>query len=461
VRESSSQELARLRKENEAQRASMAALQRQIEKSNEAVTGLSQQLKESLEGNAELRAILIELQAKLDKLLAERKKRNRKDHGPTTERHNPRPAAPVVETPLEKSTDGVKNTNHKKHILDQNLDTEPVPHKVQPVDAVCPTCAVDTVFVGNEVTYQLEKIINSIKRLRHEQEVRACPKCKLYIVTAEKPCPPIPGGLPGPCLLATTITEKCADGLPQYRQSKIMKREDAIIPRSTLCDWFQAGSLTLAPLYDRLKSHVLASKVVQTDDCPVKIQNRKARGSLRKGKMTVYRGDADHPVDVFDFSPDLSFLRNNQFLKDYSGYVQADAAGGFDSLFKNGLRTEVGCNAHSRRKYYEQCEEIIEIYGRLYDIEREIKGKPPAYRLAVRRRRSKPLTKELRKRLTALKGSLHPTHALMDAVEYTLKHWIALNRFLGNPDLEIDKDLSAYCTSLTKWRNHSRNLVFA
>lgn len=433
VSELNSQELIRLRKENEALRASMASVQRQMEKSNDTIAELSQQLKASLDGNAELRALLIEMQNKLDKLIAQRKKRNRDDHGPKTERHNPRPALPGgAVKPQERK--------HRKHILEQNLPTESVPHKVSPAESICPDCAVETVFVSNEVTYQLEKMINSIKRLQHEQETRACPKCKQYIVTAEKPCAPIPGGLAGPCLLATTIIDKCTDGLPQYRQSKIMRRENAIVPRSTLSDWFQAGSLTLEPLFERMKKQVLFSKVVQTDDCPVKIQNRKAKGTMRKGKMTVYRGDAAHPFDVFDFSSDLSFARNHAFLKDFQGFVQADAAGGFDALFSDGKRKEVGCNAHSRRKFYELCDEIIEIYAELYNIERQIRGKSPALRLAVRRRRSKPWTKKLRKRLSLLKDSLHPTHALMGAVEYTLKHWIALNRFLGNPDLEIDNN---------------------
>lgn len=441
--ESSSRELVRLRQQNEALQSALAALRLQIEQSNQSSAELKQQLKDALDGNAELRSLLIDLQGKLDKLLLQRKKRNRTDYGPKTERHNPKPAATAGEDVKPQEPDPVKeptSRNHKKHIHFQNLPTEPVPHKVKPADLICPDCAVETVFVGNEITYQLEKIMHSIKRLQHEQEVRACPKCKQYIVTAEKPCPPIPGALPGPCLLGTTIVEKLADGLPQYRQSKIFKREDAIIPRSTLCDWFQAGSFVLEPLYERLKRHVLASKIVQTDDCPVKIQNRKAKGAMRKGKMTVYRGDARHPVDVFDFSPDLSFFRNNEFLKDFAGYVQADAAGGFDALFKDGSKTEVGCSAHSRRKYYDLCDEIVDIYAKLYDIERQIKDQPPAHRLAVRRKRSKPLTKVLHKKLVELRGSLHPTHPLMEGIEYTLKHWIALNRFLGNPDLEIDNN---------------------
>ncbi|MGH9436970.1 MAG: IS66 family transposase [Terriglobia bacterium] len=440
--ESNNREFARLRKESERQQTTIAALNDTIAKLTAAIAELQEQLKQALDGNTELRTLLSELQVKLDKLLQQKKKRDRKDHGPTTERHNPKPAT-GGETAEELSpnprTQPAKR-NHKKHIHSQNIPNRPVPHKVAEKDLLCPTCQVETVFVKNEITYQLEKILHSLERLEHQQEVRACPKCKQHVVTAEKPCPPIPGGLPGPCLLASTIVEKCDDGLPQYRQSKIAKREDATLPRSTLCDWFQDGSLVLELLYERLKREVLASQVVQTDDCPVKIQNRKAQGAMRKGKMTVYRGDADHPAVVFDFSPDLSFKRNNDFLKDFSGFVQADAAAGFDALFKDGTKTEVGCSAHSRRKYFELCDQVIGIYGKIYDIERKIKDKPAPYRLAIRRKKSKPLTRQLHRTLTELRGTLHPTHALMEAIEYTLRHWVALNRFLGNPNLEIDNN---------------------
>lgn len=183
------------------------------------ITELQEQLKQALEGNTELRALLSELQTKLDKLLEQKKKRDRKDHGPTTERHNPKPAiCSETAEELQKPRKQPAQRNHKKHILVQNIPTRPVPHKVAEKDMLCPSCQIETVFVKNQITYQLEKLLHSLERIEHQQEVRACPKCKKHVVMAEKPCPPIPGGLPGPCLLATTIVEKCEDGLPQYRR---------------------------------------------------------------------------------------------------------------------------------------------------------------------------------------------------------------------------------------------------
>jgi transposase len=431
--ESSSQKIARLEQENARLNATITAL-------NETLSELREQLKQAQEGNSELRTLLAALQVKLDALLEQKRKRNRKDFGPHTETFNPRPAPAAAEPRPEQAEPKPKNATHKKNIHLQKLPTRPIEHKVPPELTTCPDCNVETVFVRDEITYQLEKLLNTLERLEHRQEVRACPKCKHHVVRAEKPCAPNPGGLPGPNLLATTIVEKCDDGLPQYRQSKRAQREKGIIPRSTLCDWFQAGSFTIEPLYERLKHEALQSYVIQTDDCPVKIQNRKARGTMRKGKMTVYRGDAKHPVIFFDFSPDLSFKQNQEMLRDFSGFVQADAAAGFDALFVDGTKTEVGCSAHSRRKFFELCDEVVALYGKLYDIERRIKDQSPIQRLAVRRRLSKPVTHSLHHLLQQLRQTLNPKHPLMSGVEYTLKHWVALHRFLGDPMLEIDNN---------------------
>jgi transposase len=423
---------------------------------------LRQLLKQANEANTELRKMLADLQEKLDILIVQLKKRNRRDFGNKTERHNPRQGATMTDelatsteqVPVSsqpgRSADAVKQTvERKKHIRWQNLPTVPVTHKVAPQDATCPHCAVETDFVRNEITYQLESLRQSVQRLEHLQEVRACPKCKQYIVTAEKPCPPIPGSYAGPGLLSDVAVDKLADGIPNYRQEKRYRREDAIIPRSTQCDWMIAIAHTVRPLYDLLSSQVLLSQIIQTDDSELKVQDRKHKRKMRKGKLSVCRGDRKHPYVIFRFSPTQSFARNIEFFKDFAGIVQADAARGFDALFRDGTKIEAGCSAHSRRRYYDclvvepvLANSVLDIYEDLYKIERRIKDASPAVRLAIRRRYSKPLIKKMYKIIVAMRNSLNPKHPLMQAIEYTLNHWIALTRFIGHSDLEIDNNAS-------------------
>ena len=280
--------------------------------------------------------------------------------------------------------------------------------------------------------------------------MRSCQKCKQYIVTAEKPPSPIPGSYVGPRLLAYTCVAKLAYGLPLYRQAKILKHEKAIVPRSTQSDWVLAAGRMVDPLIVLMKRETKKSKVIKSDDTEIKIQDHTRNGTMRKGKMTPYIGDKEHPYIVFDFSPDLSFARNIEFFEDYSGFVQVDAAGGFDKLFKDGSKTRVGCSAHSRRDYYEylllidpddrDCVDVLDIYNQLYRIEDAISDKSADVRLAVRRRKSKPLVKRLHRILLRLRGKFPPTNGLMKAVEYTLANWIALNQFLKHPHLDIDNN---------------------
>lgn len=165
--------------------------------------------------------------------------------------------------------------------------------------------------------------------------------------------------------------------------------------------------------------------------------------------MTVCRGDQRRPYIVFDFSPTQSFERNIAFLKEFVGIVQAGAAGGFDALFRDGTKIEAGCNVHSRRRCYEclvvepvLAHSVLDIYEELYTIEKRIKNAPPEVRPAIRRRFSKSLTKILHKTIVKMRDSLTPKHPLMQAIGYTLSHWIALTRFLGYPDLETGKNAS-------------------
>jgi transposase len=427
---------------------------------------LQGQLQESAAGNTNLND-------KLDNLLFQLKNLTRKDHGPTTEHHNPRQStaagsqddetaedqdsAALTKRLKEQATKEKRPRNHKKHINKQNLPEKDVLHPVKPENLCCRHCQIETVLMTYLETSQIEREATAFVRLNHKQEVRSCPKCKLYVVTAEKPCPPIPGSYAGPCLLSGVIVDKFADALPNYRQTKRFARANATIPRSTQCDWMIAASFTIEPLYELLKREVLSSKVVQTDDSWVKIQDRRLKGKMRKGKITSYVGDKLHPLNFFDFSANLSFAKNKEVLKDFQGYVQTDAAGGMDALFEEGSgRTEVGCSAHSRRKYWQCAEdqayemvssEILEIYRQLYKIEKDFRDKTSAQRLDARQNLSKPLIDKLRATILDLQGSLNPTNPLMKAVAYTLNHWDALVRFVDDPDFEIDKELSSYCTS--------------
>jgi transposase len=305
------------------------------------------------------------------------------------------------------------------------------------------------------MTRELESILRSLKCIEHQQETRSCPKCKQYIRKASKPEPPIPGSYAGPVLLAQVVCDKVEYGLPNFRQEKKFARESIPIPRSTQCDWFIAMSLAIEPLYELIKKEILKSKIIQTDETQIKVQDRdpSRKKNIRKSKMIVCRGDALHKFVAFLYSKSLNFEANKTFFDGFPGIIQADAATGFDTLFEkdelgNGS-TEAGCNAHARRRIYNAqvmelliAEKMLDIYDRIYKIEKRSKGLSSAARLALRRRYTKPLMRELRHIHVKNKAMFSPSHLLAEAASYSLNHWNALTLFLKNPDIAIDNNAS-------------------
>ena len=90
-------------------------------------------------------------------------------------------------------------------------------------------------------------------------------------------------------------------------------------------------AVLLTPLYDLMHERVLRSDVLGTDDTPVEMQE-KGRGKTRKSYLWGYRGDENHPFNVFDFTTGhsregpLKFLRrddDNDSEKMFRGYLQS------------------------------------------------------------------------------------------------------------------------------------------
>ncbi len=94
-----------------------------------------------------------------------------------------------------------------------------------------------------------------------------------------------------------------------------------------MCGSMRQSAELLDPLYARLKQFVLSSKVVGTDDTPVKVLDRRLARATRKGRFWPYLGDRNHGAAVFDYMPTRERAGPEMFLKGYRGFLQADATG--------------------------------------------------------------------------------------------------------------------------------------
>src|SRR5262249_11155794 len=118
----------------------------------------------------------------------------------------------------------------------------------------------------------------------------------------------------------------------------------------------------------------------------------------RRGHFFVQIADRDHVF--FEYLPRETSATVGELFKGFKGYVQADAKSVYDALFRppdaegdatGAPPTEVGCWSHARRKFWEAAvaksavarEGLVRI-GRLFALERQLKGRPVAEVKAMR-----------------------------------------------------------------------------
>lgn len=76
--------------------------------------------------------------------------------------------------------------------------------------------------------------------------------------------------LPAPGLLAHILVGKYCDHLPLYRQERIYATLHGVnLPRQTLARWVELAADWLRPVYQQIRTGVLAGGYVQVDETPI------------------------------------------------------------------------------------------------------------------------------------------------------------------------------------------------
>jgi transposase len=461
---------------------------------------------------AALRASLQEgerTRQRLDQLL-------RRLYGPRSERLNPDQLLLFAEPPADEAvapatpTDGEeaarpRRKGHGRQQLPKRLPRERRVYELSEAERLCHGCGKARVVIGQEVSEQLDYEPASLTVVEHVRLTYACPCCEKRrqagaaapveptarpaaatpstaaapfsvvelndpattvlipvppmastFVTASRPPSPIARGLAGPGLLAHVIVSKFCDHLPLYRCERMLARFGVTLSRSTLCDWLAQSAALLRPLWELLKGRVQQSRVIQTDDTPVRVQAQ-AGAAAHQGRLWVQVGDAGHPGLVYFYSPNQEGQWPQLFLKGYKGFLQADAYTGYDALFATGSVVEVGCWAHARRKFFEAQKADPEnalyalgVIRQLYAVEHEATEQTKeqqlsradfeALRLQLRQERSVPLLKSFGEWLDKQAAAVLPKSPLAEAVGYARNQWAAFQVYTTAGFLEIDNN---------------------
>lgn len=357
------------------------------------------------------------------------------------------PDEPDDNPPATPSDSGSKGKSHGRRPIPGHLKRERRVHDLAEAEKHCTACTQDLRLIGEEISERYEYIPAQLIVI---QDVCQKYACSCTVKTATKPSQPIEKSNAGAGLLTQVIVAKYADHQPLNRQAKIFLRSGVELPVQTLCDWVAQCAALLKPLYERMKGFVLESKVVGTDDTPIRVLDRNLP-QTRKGRIWPYVGDKDHPAVVYDYTATRERAGPEKFLENYRGNLQADAYVAYDSFFTDPERglVEIGCMAHCRRHFRDALESdrvhmsaVLAMIAQLYKVEKAARDAGLSgedLRLA-REHGSRPVLNSLHQYLIKIQLEILPKSDAGQAVAYALKNWAALTRYCDDGNLPIDNN---------------------
>ena len=249
-------------------------------------------------------------------------------------------------------------------------------------------------------------------------------------------------------LLAQVLIAKYADHLPLYRQEAIFKRDGMHIPRSSMAQWVGQCGHELQPLVDALRRCILQHRIIHADETPVRML-KPGSGKTHKAYLWTYAPGKFESLKavIYDFNEGRAGLYAREFLGDWQGQLVVDDYSGYNALFRQGV-TELGCMAHARRKFFDLHknnqspvgQQALELIGELYAIEREAATLSPTRRLALRQEKARPLADALHAWMLAQRQRVLNGTGTAKALDYSLKRWAALTRYLDDPFIPIDNN---------------------
>ncbi|WP_423392062.1 IS66 family transposase [Burkholderia sp. LMG 21824] len=316
----------------------------------------------------------------------------------------------------------------------------------EPDDTTC-ACGCQRVRIGEDVSEKLDYAPGVFTVKRHIRGKWVCKACETLV---QAPVAPqvIDKGIPTAALLAWVLVAKYADHLPLYRLERIFARAGLAIPQSTLGAWVGVCGVRLQPLVDALQQELLQQHVLHADETPVQ-RLAPGKGKTHRAYLWAYSTTqfTDLKAVIYDFADSRAGEHARAFLGEWRGKLVCDDYGGYKAGFENGI-TEIGCLAHARRKFFdlhvkhqsELAGQALRYFGALYEVERDVAELEPDRRRIVRQERARPIADTLHTWLLEQRQRVPEGSAIAKALDYSLKRWEALTRYLDDGHLPADNN---------------------
>ncbi len=364
----------------------------------------------------------------------------------------------------EEKTEVKGHTRNKRgrKPLPEHIDREEVIHDLTEEDKACPCCGKERPVIGEVTSEELDiippkMIVNKHIRKKYgpcsceEFETKEIPEIK----TAAMPPRLIPQGIASAGLIAYIITAKFCDALPFYRQSNIFERLDIELSRATLCNWSLLAAEKCKPLIDLIIDEIRGGPIIRMDETSLQVLKEPGRKAESKSYMWVTMGYTTEKKSLllYQYHPTRSGEVPDEFLKDYSGYLQTDGYAGYNRAAANNAIIHVGCFAHARR-YFENAYKLnkkskvgfkgMDYIQKIYTIENKLRQADLSTDRFVETRKKEviPVLEAFYNWLQSQVDSVVPKSKAGEAIRYTLDEWNKLIKYLDHYLLTPDNNLT-------------------
>ena len=363
------------------------------------------------------------------------------------------------EADVEENTTLVPAHQRKKKrvLFPDNLPVTDIIHDLPEDEKFCPHDNQALRHFSDECSKQLDYIPAKVTILNHVRRKYMCPCCNDYFITAKKPAQPIEKSIASPGLLAQIATHKYCDGLPLYRQSKLVfKRLNVELDPTSMANWMIKCGQLVQPLMNLGLDALRAQDVLFMDETVTQVLKEEGRRASQQSLMWIMTNNTDQRMVLFHYSPTRETSVAELMLGDFKGTLMTDGYAVYDSVAKSNGLTHLGCWAHARRYFKEASdaqpkgtsgkpEQALSYIQKLFRIEAEIKTATSDEKYRVRQQESMPILAALKKWLD--KSLKHPVKSakLTKALTYLSNQWSKLSRYTENGAWPIDNNHAENC----------------
>lgn len=277
-----------------------------------------------------------------------------------------------------------------------------------------------------------------LPKLQHKEQ------SNLIISAAAPDTTPLEGGRYEAPVYSAVVTARVLDNMPINRLARSWSRDGYPMAPSVLIGLFHQAAFLFTPIYQRLVKELQTAQYVCADETPQPMldpgKGKTTRGWMWMGlcnSVIAYRFDTSRSAEAGKVL--LGTSLKNLMVDGYSGYSDVAIDGGRSACWTHGRR-----GIFVLRENWATGDKILGLIQQLYRVEIETRINDPSDEalLAARQLRSVAIVDEIFRIAEAEYVILSPSSEHAKALKYLLNRKSELRRFLDDPQIPLDNNIS-------------------